>query len=300
MEQKSSNKHLNQIKDGLKKINSIKVHFLGLPKPVRDILEISLKQYDIETLAHDLSLEIDVLNKWVDQLHHVERIISQYNLSGRKKGRRWQHLPVAARQEILLLKEEVSVSTLSQVFQVTESAIYYWKEKGSSKKTSPHASVVILNDKETSILASEEGIALNALIIRHRGKVRRKYSSSEKRLILALVDRFGSKAVYDVFKVSYDTIARLQRKSKMEANYVPHVPLRYAPVVEIMDKYPGMGPMQIRDYIHRHLGKSMGVNSVRKVMEDNGWVPPYAKKIRVSEDVPSRVFFPLKSHGILL
>jgi putative transposase len=50
-----------------------------------------------------------------------------------------------------------------------------------------------------------------------------------------------------------------------------------------MNKHPGMGPMQIKDYIRRHMGLMMGVNSVRRVMEQNGWVPPYARHSRIKD-----------------
>ncbi|HAT76317.1 MAG TPA: hypothetical protein DCS19_05615 [Flavobacterium sp.] len=46
----------------------------------------------------------------------------------------------------------------------------------------------------------------------------------------------------------------------------------------IMKKYPGMGPMQIRDYIHKHEGISYGVNTVRNIMIDSGWMPPVNRK----------------------
>jgi putative transposase len=50
-----------------------------------------------------------------------------------------------------------------------------------------------------------------------------------------------------------------------------------------MNKHPGMGPMQVRDYIRRHMGQNMGVNSIRRIMEQNGWVPPYARRSRIKD-----------------
>ena len=42
---------------------------------------------------------------------------------------------------------------------------------------------------------------------------------------------------------------------------------------------------KVRDYIRRHLGQSMGVNSTRRVMEQNGWVPPYARRSHINDSI---------------
>lgn len=114
---------------------------------------------------------------------------------------------------------------------------------------------------------------------RFAGKTRRRYSRSEKRAILTLVDEFGSKEVHERLGVSYDTIARLLRRAgRKSPEEVQEIPARYGLVVEIMKKHPGMGPMQIRDWIARHHGQRMGVNTVREVMERAGWVPPLVRR----------------------
>lgn len=286
MEKKLSSYQLKNIRKKLQELNSTEIHLFKFPEKIREKLVLALKQYDVEKLAVHLNLEISVLNLWAQQLNQVENILQKRSLSAadKKTGKIWQWTPLPIKKEILSLKGYVPVSTLANVFGLSIGAIYKW-DKELSGKTELSSPDGIAKREETSILTSKDGADLEALIHRHKGKIRRKYSPSERRLILALVDRFGSKKVHETFHVSYDTIARLQRKSVMDLTHTPRIPLRYAPVVEIMDKYPGMGPMQIRDYVSRHLGKSMGVNSVRKVMEDNGWVPPYAKNVIVNDDV---------------
>jgi transposase InsO family protein len=114
---------------------------------------------------------------------------------------------------------------------------------------------------------------------RFSGKTRRRYSRSEKRAILALADEFGAKEVHERLKVSYDTIARLIRRAGRKApGEVGEIPARYAVVLEVMKRHPGMGPMQVRDWIARHHEQRMGVNTVREVMERAGWVPPLIRK----------------------
>jgi transposase InsO family protein len=41
--------------------------------------------------------------------------------------------------------------------------------------------------------------------------------------------------------------------------------------------------MQVRDWLAKHNGLRMGVNTVRRVLESEGWVPPYTKVERRSE-----------------
>jgi len=114
---------------------------------------------------------------------------------------------------------------------------------------------------------------------RFAGKTRRRYSRSEKRAILALADEFGAKEVHERLKVSYDTIARLTRRAgRKTPEEVGEIPARYAVVLEVMKRHPGMGPMQVRDWIARHHEQRMGVNTVREVMERAGWVPPLIRK----------------------
>jgi transposase InsO family protein len=41
-----------------------------------------------------------------------------------------------------------------------------------------------------------------------------------------------------------------------------------------------MGPMQVRDWMAKFKGLRVGVNTVRKIMEGQGWVPPYSRVTR--------------------
>lgn len=79
----------------------------------------------------------------------------------------------------------------------------------------------------------------------------------------------------------------VQKRSRERGYPRIETAVKYISVLDTMKKYPGMGPMQLRDYIHRNLGISMGVNSVRKVMEDNGWISSYSRKINVDKDARS-------------
>jgi transposase InsO family protein len=112
---------------------------------------------------------------------------------------------------------------------------------------------------------------------------RRRFTEKESKLIAFLSECRGSKFVHDEFHITYDTISRLRKEKARQiiaesSVSTKSVPARYANILDVMKKHPGMGPMQIRDYIHRHDGKSMGVNTVRNIMIDAGWVPPVTRK----------------------
>jgi transposase InsO family protein len=126
---------------------------------------------------------------------------------------------------------------------------------------------------------SDGFLRLKEAFERFAGKTRRRYSRSEKKAILTLADEFGAKEVHDRLGVSYDTIARLVRRAgRKSPEEVGEVPARYAVVLEVMKRHPGMGPMQVRDWVARHHEQRMGVNTVREVMERAGWVPPLVRK----------------------
>lgn len=133
---------------------------------------------------------------------------------------------------------------------------------------------------------SMQAAKLKSLLSRHDGKSRRKYSQIEKSHLVYMVDTYGPKQAHEYFRVSFDTLARLKRQFDTESpERKQRIPSRYEIVLQIMTKHPGMGPMQIRDYLARHKGLKYGVNSIRRVMEQSGWVPPYTKKSRIDTDL---------------
>jgi transposase InsO family protein len=194
----------------------------------------------------------------------------------------------------------VGVLPVTQYFGVHASQISSWKrderlinatvflrrysihDSSENKEVKPDAAAVPTVPKEslTNMTGQETPFAkLEEAFKRFVGKTRRRYSRSEKREIVALADEFGSKEVHGRLGVSYDTIARLLRRAgRKPPEEVGEVPARYAVILEVMKKHPGMGPMQIRDWIARHHGQRMGVNTVREVMERAGWVPPLVRK----------------------
>lgn len=131
-----------------------------------------------------------------------------------------------------------------------------------------------------------QAIKLKSHLARHQDKKRRCYSQLERSHLAELVNIYGPKQVHEYFGVSFDTLARFKRHHDRDtAPSRGRLPSKYEIVVTLMTKHPGMGPMQIRDYLRRHKGLQYGVNSIRKVMEQHGWVAPYTKKSRLNDDL---------------
>jgi transposase InsO family protein len=287
--------HINVVTNFFHHRPSIAIHWVQLPSNIKTSLTILFDNLSIESLSSTLTLPCNKLERLQKEKSNIAEIIK---IVQEKKQRQALNANITyheVRGKILELVELIKLTDLSKLLGIPNSTLFDWKklkrknelslnslniEKkvaiSCSIPTPPHESI-------SQIQSSTELQELKNMIERHKEKVRRKYSKSEKKLILSLVDQFGSKLVHLHTRVSYDTIARLLRQRE-QGYVVAPTKVKYLPVIETMRKYPGMGPMQIRDYIHRHFGKSMGVNSIRKAMEDNGWVASYSRVIKVEEE----------------
>ena len=258
---------------------SQKVHWIQLEDALQERICLCLSQISLDRLAEVTSFEQARLEAFLKQKAELDLLLKEITEDrDRHRDSRYINYSDQTRAKIDSYFDFLSVNRLAGTLGVPRSTLDEWKKRAEKKADGA-------NDLPTGeISKSDVTERLRILFKRHEGKPTRRYSASEKELILKLVDTFGSKAVNVELKVSFDTIARLKRERE-RGNPRVETALKYAPVIEIMKKYPGMGPMQIRDYIHRHRGLSMGVNSVRKVMEDNGWIASYSRKVRVNEEV---------------
>ena len=298
---------LERIAINLKKVNGT-VSWLTMPADHRKTLTDAFLQVPVVHLAMLLGKDDETIKRWQDEARRVDEVLKKITIHQN------QAVPCALNRNqdvvdsVLELTKWATPIKIAQAMEnrLTEGTIRRWmRERAgivekkifvkSASSTSPveptgdlpeeRAKVkgVTGDDINVNISESTDGRKLAAMILRHQGKKRWKYSSTEKRLIAALANQYGSKSVHDTYHIAYDTISRLRRRSEEGFDLKPRVPLKYAPVLELMNKHPGMGPMQVRDHIRRHMGLLMGVNSVRNVMEQNGWVPPFARTSRIKD-----------------
>ena len=267
-------------------------HWIGIDLDVRAAFRQAFQHISTPQLSNLIGFSSEAIERWKTEKVEVDNL--KLKLQTLKQGdRKNLSMTILFRPEICRLAEKSSIRAVHREIGVSRTSVKRWQEDGWADVTSDGLEVRIkakqssdesLKQNENELLSEDsEAKQLGLFVERHKGKTRKKYSLSEKKLIVSLANRFGSKAVKDSFGVSYDTIARLKRRQDNELERKKRIPLRYIPVVDLMRKHPGMGPMQIRDYIRRHLGLSMGVNSIRKVMEQNGWVPPFVKVSHVKD-----------------
>ena len=274
-----------------------KNHWLYVPENLKAAILQAREELDSKTIAEITKFDCESIERWFSEEEFVAQLkekIAQYDVH---RGIN-QPYSNAIRPQVCKLAKMTTAYTSSSVLGIPRSTIKRWLEKGRGEVDSSVEQDDTYYESRLNKEPSKEEVSLEInvdddpqakqlelFLERHKGKTRKKYSLAEKKLMMKMVERFGSKAVHVKFKVSYDTIARLKRQSETAIERKTHTPLRYIPVVELMKNHPGMGPTQIRDYLRRHLGLCMGVNSVRKVMEQHGWVPPFVKSSRVNTDI---------------
>lgn len=127
---------------------------------------------------------------------------------------------------------------------------------------------------------------------RHPQKGRR-YSPAEKQKILEDAAKFGRARSVEINGCSDWTIRRWQDKAAKEAEEKNRFPVknpesmprgkvtsseRDEAVLAMWKKHPGLGPSQIRNQLKRERGLKISTNTVRNIMEENGYVLPRTRK----------------------
>jgi len=126
-------------------------------------------------------------------------------------------------------------------------------------------------------------------------RVAKVYTPSQRAQALEYAAEHGMKAASDKFGMARWTLYEWRRKVRLAAEGKavdsPVVGSDEDPnaerdrrILRVWKKHPGLGPSQIRNQLHRHQGMKTSVNTVRRVMEENGYVPPKVKKRELGED----------------
>jgi transposase InsO family protein len=272
-------------------------HWLRLSLDLRKVLSQGFDgSLSDETIANFISLPQTTIATWRLQRTQIAELKKRLTTL-RAPGKRKLSQSVYYRPEVAALAKIIPLLPLARELGLTRSTVRRWVADGWGqvavedwRVTGPSEELIQTMTanapaKESIAANDPEGKELALLVKRHAGKTRKKYSATERKLILSLVERFGTKAVHDEFGPSFETISRMLRHQKLDSERKIRVPIRYAPVLDLMKQHPGMGPMQVRDYIKRHMGLGMSVNSIRKVMELHGWVPPFVRIPRVKDGI---------------
>ncbi len=258
-------------------------HFIKLHHKTREVFREGFSKLSNDEIAEITNFAKDTIIKWRSECLLLDK--------AKKEVAECEGKALKIKLRPHLVSQIISFTNLStpliveKEIGVNRMTAMRWRDQGYVEEELETRTSL---GNDYSVASIEKDNVFNELtssLKRHAGKTGKKYSTFEKKLILELLERFGSKEVSQKLGVSYDTIARWKRSVGKDLERKARTPMRFIPVIEIMKKHPGMGPMQIRNHLKRHLGLSMGVNSVRRVMEEHGWVPPYVKVKRVNTDL---------------
>lgn len=224
-------------------------HWLRLHPEVQVAFAAAFGKLSPAQLSSISGFPMDAFEKWQQEWEAVEALKKQIQICLKLPGGRISpHL----KPELCAMAKLGGILKTAHFLGVSRSSLARWIKEGWDNVSSDDLDLfdsALTEDKKNNaeLSDSSEAAQLATYLERHKGKRHKKYSLAEKKLMLGLVERFGSKAVHDHYGVSYDTIARLKRREESEIERKKRIPMRYIPVIDIMRKHPGMGPMQIRD-----------------------------------------------------
>ncbi|TVQ86693.1 MAG: hypothetical protein EA397_19710, partial [Deltaproteobacteria bacterium] len=123
---------------------------------------------------------------------------------------------------------------------------------------------------------------------RARSKTARLYTPSEKAHALERAAAIGVTAASKELGISRFSLYEWRRKVRLAAEGKADSPTsglepadieaqRDKEILDLWRQHPGLGPSQIRNQLRRK-GIKIGVNTVRRVMEDAGYRPPKVKR----------------------
>ncbi len=121
-----------------------------------------------------------------------------------------------------------------------------------------------------------------------KSKVARLYTPSEKARALELAAELGVTAASRKLGISRFSLYEWRRRVRLAAEGKGEAPTsgpdpadieaqRDREILEMWRRHPGLGPSQLRNQLRRG-GVKVGVNTVRRVMEEAGYRPPRVKR----------------------
>ena len=188
-----------------------------------------------------------------------------------------QRYTASQRQAAVELAQEAGVTAASQQLGIAKGTVNNWAylARKAADQVLPPAPA-----PATPTSAKRAG--------RPAGVVARSYTPSEKARALELASDIGVTAAGKELGISRFSIYEWRRKVRLAAKGEAASPTtgpdpatieaqRDAEVLAIWKQHPGLGPSQIRNQLRR-TGVKVGVNTVRRVMEEAGYRHPKVKR----------------------
>jgi len=192
-----------------------KNHWLYVPENLRAAILQAREDLDSKTIAEITKFDCESIERWFSEEEFVAQLkekIAQYDVH---RGIN-QPYSNAIRPQVCKLAKMTTAYTSSSVLGIPRSTIKRWLEKGWGEVDSSVEQDDTYYESRLNKEPSKEEVSLEInvdddpqakqlelFLERHKGKTRKKYSLAEKKLMMKMVERFGSKAVHVKFKVSY-------------------------------------------------------------------------------------------------
>lgn len=124
-------------------------------------------------------------------------------------------------------------------------------------------------------------------------RIAKIYTPSERKRAIEYVDKFGASKASKLLGISRWSLYDWARKARLEASGKIVTTLfsgsdadpyeeRDERIMSEWKRHPGLGPSQIRNQLRRN-GLKTSVSTVRRVMMENGYVPPKVKRKNVHD-----------------
>lgn len=202
---------------------------------------------------------------------------------------------VELKQKILEAASASGPSAAARKFKVPLSTISNWRNRPAAARLA-HASDAPEDDDDTptapgatSSVTPTETSATGEPVEPNHARNGRRYGPAERKGILATAQRLGPKAAATKHGCSTWTITEWRRQARRAASagipdsptareeepaeLEPEVIARHKLILEIWRTNPGFGPSQVRNQMRRQ-GYKVSVHTVRRLLLDNGYVPP--------------------------
>ena len=192
--------------------------------------------------------------------------------------------PPELKEEALRLAKEVGPLETSKMLGLKSGTVRAWVCLAKKKANeTAQQSVEPFEEEETtaSTITTEKAV-------KTRKKIAKVYTPSERARALEYVGKFGVTETHRMLGISRYTLYDWARKAELEAegklvtnmfsgpDEDPRV-LRDRHILEEWKRHPGLGPSQICNQLRRN-GMKTSVNTVRRVMEEDGYVPPKVRR----------------------
>lgn len=204
-------------------------------------------------------------------------------------GNSGSHYSQSQRDEALRVAAEVGVRAAAKKLSIGKSSIYDWASKVRGEEHAEPVSDVdgVAAVESMNVTDSREAEGKTQAVARAK-PIARRYTPSEKAQVLEYAATHGVSETAAEFGCSRFSVYDWRRKMNLAEQGLGAPPTsgqsadekrtdRDRAILDEWKQHPGLGPSQIKNQLRRR-GLKMSVTTVRRVMEDAGYITPKVKR----------------------